>query len=1555
MIEKVIEYSIRNRFIVLVVAAGLAVWGVYAVLNTPVDAIPDLSENQVIVFTDWMGRSPQEIEDQVTYPLSLKLQGLAGVKTIRSNSEFNFSMITIIFEDNVDFYFARQRVTEKLGQLGNSLPPGVVPYLAPDATALGQVFWYTVEASPSHPIHPGRLWALQQYYIAPQLNSASGVAEVATVGGAPLEYQIDVKPEALRAYGITLGELYAAVEKSNRAVGGGVVQKNNAEYLVRGVGWIRGVRDIENTVIKQVNGTPLYVKNVAAVQLGQQYRRSVFEKDGNEVVGGVVMMRYGENPLAVTKRVKEKIQDLQPGLPKGVRIVPAYDRTRLITGAIHTLTEVMTHEMIIAALAILLILMHVRSVFVICVTLPLSVLFAFLLMSLLRSLHVVDIQANIMSLAGITISIGILVDQAIVMTENATHHLKEHFGDRKVTGETRALVIPACRTVGRPIFFSVMIMLISFIPVFALSGREGKYFHPLAFTKSFALIGVALISVTVVPALIPTFIKGRLRREDENWIVRSFINIYKPVLTWALPRRNFVMWMFAALLIVASGLFPLQAVLGQGASETAHRAAFLVVLFGVIGVTVLLTRGFAWQVVSLTSLVLLGLWAYNFDARNVIGVSFMPALDERTVMDMPITVPRASVTQSADDLKARDALLRGFPEVESVIGKAGRADTPTDPAPLDMVETFVNFRPTELWPKRVLKFNDAVRQTREVQRALEERAFVKRPGKEEDRDELINAATMKALERFDETMRELALLRYREFERELGPLLTRFVVSEVVRRFRAANDLRWPRGVSAEAEVDKLVKDFTQEYGPWLAKKPSLEDVTKIGQETARRLHEVYDTNLDRAALARLAEDVARRVRAAQVPDLADAVKQSREVARLLGALPKPGVAEAARLSQEVARRLRNTGNRKLAEARKLSQQVARRLRDALALPDPADALALKKSRLQGILDDAAELLGAEPKTFAGEVFQAVRDRRMALWRQQVKKKINWELFDRGVEAYTWLAVEELAKAARGKGLLSGARRGAESERLVEAALKAERGKAERDLKLPAFTAFAPLHHDLARDFAGRVFLWPRQSGPKGDLVDDEMGRVLQVPGWSNIFTQPIINRIEMLSTGVRTDIGVKVFGKNLHDIDKVCKEIEAALKPINGARDVVAAQISGKPYLRIDIDREKAARYGIRVDDIQDTIEVALGGRVITYTVEERDRFPVRVRYARARREDEETVKRLLVSSGGMSAPKASMGGDTAPPAAATDSRHRNAPPHAVGTNPPLQVPLSAVARVYIEDGPVEYKSENGRQMNYVTLNVRGRDVVGFVDEARRVVADKVRLPEGVHIEWSGEFEHQVRAAKTLRFIFPAVILLIFLILYLTYNDLADAGLMMLAVPEALAGGIFFQFLFPKIMNGWDAPPLDFSVAVWVGYIACFGMATETGIIMLVYLREAIDRRGGLANIKSLEELRQAVIEGAVHRLRPKLLTEGVAIIALAPMLFTTGVGGEILAPMAVPVLGGLLIADEVVDIFLPVRFYWVRRARWLKLQQRRAAEQGRGEIAVAPSVGATLADGLP
>jgi Cu(I)/Ag(I) efflux system membrane protein CusA/SilA len=1304
IIERIIELSIRNRFLVLAAWLLVAVWGVHSVLHTPVDAIPDLSENQVIVFTDWMGRSPREIEDQVTYPLSVNLQGLAGVKAVRSSSEFNFSMIDIIFEDDVDFYFARERVLERLALASTFLPQGVVPYLAPDATALGQIFWYTLEGPDQE---PGRLRAIQDWFVRYQLNSVPGVAQCASVGGYPIEYQIDVDPVKLRSYGVTLGDVFSAVSRSNSAVGGRVVHKGNAEYLIRGVGWIRSTRDIESTVLRAEpgRGTPIFVSNVATVSLGPQFRRSVLEKNGDEVTGGVVLMRQGENPLEVTRRIKEKIQQLQPGLPEGVRIVPFYDRTRLIEGAIETLTRVLEHEIVIASIAILLVLGHFRSAFVICLTLPMSVLISFILMRRF------GIASNIMSLAGIAISIGILVDQAIVMVENATHHLTERFAGGKITGDTRELVLPACKTVGRPIFFSVLIILLSFIPVFALSGQEGKTFHPLAFTKTFAMIGVAILSITLVPALIPSLIRGRLKREEESWLVRTLIEIYKPVLSWAVNYPRIVNWFFVVLLALG------------------------------------------WH-----------LW-------GKIGREYMPPLDEGSILDMPVTVPRASVAETADDLKARDVITRRFPEVEMVVGKGGRAETPTDPSPLDMVETVIDLRPGELWPRRALRYEDARAEVGRALPALVEKGLVK--ASPEDGKALADAATMNALSRFDGAMRELVKTRHEELEAGLGRELVREVVGELLARFRAA------RRLLHEPDERLLVEGLTPRFGPRFATGPAQEDVTKLVQEAAGRLDTTGALHLDHDLLAL-----------------------------------RPGSAREAYLR-------------------------------------------------------VAELLGRERPTLFTELHDFAHERLRAHWSEAVRA-IDDEVADEGPGAFDWFALEELAKEANARGNWA--------ETPVTASSLAEGS--------PLLPRLQAIRAALDGPFAARVYFWKKT---KNDLVK-EMDSVLQVPGWGNIWTQPIINRIDMLATGVRTMIGVKVFGTDQAEIQRVSDDVARVLRDVPGAVDVFPDQTAGKGYIEITVDRRRAGRYGVNVGDVQDVIEVALGGKAITQTVEGRERYPVRVRYARDWREDEGKIANLLVSAA------------------------------APGEMRPLQIPLSMVADIRVVEGPSMIKSENGLLRSYVQLNVRDRDIVGFVEEAQRTVDQRVKLPQGVFLEWSGQFEHQVRARRTLQLVFPAVIVLIFLILYFTYNDLMDAVLMMMAVPEALVGGVFFLWLTGT----------SFSVAVWVGFIACFGMATETGIIMLVYLREAIERKGGLEKIGSLEELKQTIVEGAVHRLRPKLLTEGVAIISLAPMLWASGTGHEVLAAMAAPVLGGLLISDEVVDIFIPVRFYWVRRARWLALHGR-------------------------
>jgi len=598
MIAKIIEYSVRNKWLVLLVWAGVAIWGVYAVLHTPVDAIPDLSENQVIVFADWMGRSPQDIEEQVTYPLSVQLQGLAGVKSVRSSSEPNFSMINIIFDDHTDPYFARTRVLERLTTAKQHLPADVSPAMAPDATALGQIFWYTVEG-PGHSID--ELRAIQDFTVRYQLNSIPGVAEVASVGGFVRQYQVNVDPNKLRIYNLPLSAVNSAIANSNMSVGGKTLVTPASEYQIRGVGWLKGIHDLENVVVTSRAGVPIRVQDVARVQLGPDFRRSALEKNG-EAVGGVVMMRIGGNPLEVTQAIKQRIRDMQSGLPAGVRIVPFYDRTRLIESAIHTVTGTLREEMIIASIAILLILTHFRSAVVVCLTLPMAVLVSFLFM------YYLDIPSNIMSLSGIAISIGILVDAAVVMVENASHELKQQFGDDRVTGDSSEIVIRATRLVGRPIFFSVLIMLLSFLPVFAFGGQEGKLSHPLAFTKSFAMIGVAILAITFVPAMIPLLIRGRLKSEEQNWIVRSFIHMYRPVLSWMIDRPAVVWWMMATILILGSGFIsgPVQKItLGAG------------LLFVLLGV-----RQLRWRLTAVISLIIV---AFVADTRfRKLGSEFMP-------------------------------------------------------------------------------------------------------------------------------------------------------------------------------------------------------------------------------------------------------------------------------------------------------------------------------------------------------------------------------------------------------------------------------------------------------------------------------------------------------------------------------------------------------------------------------------------------------------------------------------------------------------------------------------------------------------------------------------------------------------------------------------------------------------------------------------------------------------------------------------------------------------------------------------------------------------------
>ncbi len=1029
MINRIIEFSMKNRWLILAVYAVLAIWGYWALLHTPIDAIPDLSENQVIVFTEWQGRSPQEVEDQVTYPLTVNLQGLPHVRTVRSSSAFGFSMVNVIFEDSVDIYFARTRVLERLSLAGSFLPAGVTPMMGPDATGVGQVYWYTVEG----PYDSGTLRSIQDWFVKYQLNSVPGVAEVASVGGFLKQYQIDLDPIKLRAYNVALKDVVAAVERSNNNVGAKVIEAGDTEEMIRGIGLIGGLKDIEDISLGAYNGTPVTVGNVGSVQLGPEFRRGVLDKDGKEAVGGVVIIRYGANARDVIEAVKQKIGEIQPGLPSGVRIVPFYDRSILIDHAVDTLRRALIEELILVTFAHVLFLWHFRSILVVTIPLPLAVLGAFLFMK------GAGISSNIMSLGGIAIAIGVLVDAGIVMTENvirqAEQYEAEHGNYRDHIWE---ITLKAARLVGRPISFAMVIIILAFVPVFALTGMEGKMFHPLAFTKTFAMVCSTILAITLVPVLCTFLIRGKLHSENENPIMRILRAIYQPVLRWALRHRIVTLGAAMALLI--------------GALYTA----------------------------------------------TTIGSEFMPPLDEETALFMPITDPRISLTEATEILRQQDRIISADPAVAMVVGKVGRAETSTDPAPVNMSETTITFKPKDQWTKG-------------------------------------------------------------------------------------------------------LTKD---------------------------------------AILARLDEK-------------------------------------------------------------------------------------------------------------------------------------------------------------------------------------------------------------------------------------------LQIPGVTNIWTQPIRNRIDMLSTGIRTQVGIKVFGPDLGVIEAKSEEIKEVVAQVPGAVDLYAERTTGSPYLEMTVDRAAADRYGLNVSDVEDAIETAIGGKNLTTTIEGRQRFPVRVRYARDFRQNPQQLDEVLVTG--------SSG---------------------------AQVPLSKVITMKTTMGPSMIGSENGLLRGAVLLNVRGRDVGGFVEQAQRMVAERVKMPPGYYIEWSGQYENQISARRRLELVIPLVLMVIFALLYRTYHSAKEAAHVLLAVPFALSGGIFLV----KILG------LNFSVAVWVGFIALFGTAVQTAVVMVIYLEEAVARRKAADGHLTRASLHAAVIEGALLRLRPKVMTVATVVAGLLPLLWSTRTGAEFMRPLAAPVLGGMLSSLLHVLIVTPVIFTWLR-----------------------------------
>lgn len=1390
MIDRIVELSIHRRGLTIALGLAIAAWGAWALCQIPVDAIPDLSETQVIVFADWPGAGPQEIDDQITFPLSLELQGIEGVRSVRGASEVGFALIHLIFDDHVEIAAARRNVAERLANARGELPEGVIPYLAPDSPATGQIFWYTVEGQG---YDLGRLRTIQDWHVRHQLASVAGVAEVASVGGFTVELHVEVDPLALAGQGVSLAEVATAVKAANAGASAGVVHRAGTEYVVRTNGRLgsdpattahefsadQAVRDVENVVVPRVGRSAVRLGDVARVSLGPGPRRGVFEKDGSEAVGGVVSLRHGANPLEVTQRLMRKIEDLQPSLPPGVSIVPCYDRLDLIRGAARTVSLTLIEAIITSTVCVLLVLLHFRTSLVIALTLPTVVLSCFGLIWLGNALGWTAIQTNIMSLAGLAISIGVLVDSSIVMAENVMHELRRHFGDRPVRGDVRPIVLAACRTVARPMFFSVLIMLLSFLPVFALGGIEGKMFRPLAFTKCFALASAAALSLTLVPALCTVLIRGRLRSEQQSWLLRSCVEVYRPVLAHLLERPAPLVWVL--------GVTGLLATAALGSS-----AVFLATLLAALCACAWMARTATARLLTLASLVMVALLAERW--ITPLGSEFLVPLDEGTVMDMPITIPRASLAQAADDLTARDMVLCRFPEVVMVMGKVGRADTPNDPAPLDMIETMVSFRRREHWVRRKLSPSDMQAMARAAWSELVAQGILADVTVAE-RDPLIVEVSEAAHFRFDAQLREYAYHRHQELARGLGRELVGQIVDAVGRALLNDGDLARPLA---------------------LAERTALVDQAPAG------------------------------------------------VVRRLGQMPQR--TDVALVMQAIQGELGRQGRIAIAShAPELPPQGARNLLGALGWESPSlvdRALAAVERAYRGAWRaHVLELDGELPRRAAGAAALLLLDEFLA--RRPIADPAT---------AAAWAKVQAFRSAP---------------PRRSSAAAHQHAAPPPAVDPVPGID---PLGRELAERWAGDIVLW---RADRQQLVGfgGELDRAVQMPGWTNVWTMPIQNRVDMLATGVNSEVGVRVLGRRLEDVVSTSERVAAALRGVPGAADVVADPVRGKGYLDIRLDRARAAALGATAEDVRTVIETALGGHVATHILAGRERHAVRLTLSRMWRDDEDALARLPVPVS-----KATKRGDE------------------VG-NPRLAT-LADVASLQLAEGPSSIKSENGLLRNYVRLNVRGRSAIDFVGEARRVVEQSVSLPAGVYLEWTGQFEHQTRARRTLLVMVPAVIAVAFGILWWTYRDLADAVLMLLALPGALCGGLIVQW--------WLG--YKFSVTVWVGYIACLGMAASTGIIMLVYLREAVERAGGLERI-SLAGLKQAVMDGAVHRLRPKLLTEATTIIGLAPLLWATGVGAEVIRPMAAPVLGGLLVADEVIDLFLPVMFFWVRRRRWQKL----------------------------
>ncbi len=1070
MIARIIEFSARNRFIVFLLLSFLIAWGYWALKNTPLDAIPDLSDTQVIIYTEWPGRSPDLVEDQITYPITSTLLAAPRVKVVRGFSFLGTSFIYVIFEDGTDIYWARSRVLEYLQSVKNKIPSDVNPVLGPDATSVGWGFSYAlVDESGRHDL--SELRSIQDYNVKLALESVEGVSQVASIGGFVKQYQITIDPNRLLTYDIPMTKVIEAVKRSNRDVEGRVLEFSGIEYMVRGRGYIKGIDDLRwIPVSTDGSGTPVYLKDIARIQLGPEIRRGIADLDGKgEVVGGIVVVRFGENVLNVIERVKSKIKnDIEPNLPKGVKIVVTYDRSDLIHRSIDTLKEEIIKLSLAVSVVCIVFLFHLPSALVVILTLPVAIIMSFICMYYLK------VTSNIMSLSGIAIAIGAMVDASIIMVENAHKKLEEwESGGRK--GNRRDVIIDAAKEVGPSLFFSLLVITVGFLPVFTLEAQAGRLFKPLAYTKTFSMLFASFLAITLTPVLMTLFIRGKIRPEEKNTLSILLHRLYEPLARFALR--------FKIMVIVA-----------------------------------------ATMIMALT--------AYPFLR---LGSEFMPPLYEGSLFYMPVTVPAASISEVSRLLQIQDRLLKQIPEVAQVFGKAGRAETALDPAPLEMFETVINLRP----------------------------------------------------------------------------------------------ESEWRKGMTVE------------------------------------------------------------------------------------------------------------------------------------------------------------------------------------------------------------------------------------------------------DLK-------------------------------------NEMNEKLTIPGVANSFTMPIKARIDMLSTGIRTPAGIKVMGPNLEEIERLGLELENLLKDIKGTRSVYAERLTTGYFLDIRVKRQEAARYGLNVDDVNEIIQSAIGGMNLTTAIEGRERYPVNIRYPRELRDDIERLKRVLVPVMAGSG-KEAMGNRQS-------DMSSNSSPIANSQSPVAQVPLGQIADIKIVKGPTQIKSEEGLLASYVYIDFSGRDVGGYINEAKQKVAS-LKIPEGYRLEWSGEYEYMISTHEKLKMVIPLTILIIFVLIYFNTKSITKTMIVLLAVPFSLVGSFWLLYLLNYNM----------SIAVWVGIIALAGLDAETGIVMLLYLELAYEKWRREGKLNTVNDLRDAIMYGAVKRIRPKIMTVSVILTGLVPIMFSHGTGADVMKRIAAPMVGGV-ITSTILELIVYPAIYMI----WNSRKLNRKAESG-------------------